>query len=537
MGSAISRQAIDLAAAHILKTAKSAPGTILGANGRPLAPSANYNYRRSGAKRTGSLKNWIPQRLLSRQEEARERERIVERSVDLVNNDPHGAGIADTFATTIIGSGLKPHPIVDHEILGLDKDLARKLQKQQRAIYQSWAPFADAGGRMNFGAIQYLAERNLVQYGEYLILVRMLDDPTRPYSLALQVINPLRLRTPVDLEGKDKIQDGVELGRYGQPVAYWIKKADPSSPTRYMLDTSDNFIRITAKHAHRHKVLHGFICQEPEQVRGMPMLAPSLKMFKDFHDLLDAELVSNIVTAALSYFIEMPTGVDPFGMADSMADTFTPSYTQNNREKVTRYQDVAPGQILYGNKGEKPHMLAATRPGVTFEPFLKTVKKSIALSANIPYPVLFKDVEGVNFAGFRSAMLEAWRTFSYRRSLRGADLCQPIGTMLMEEAWLLGHLDIGEFYPQMHQLTRAEWRGAPKGDIEPYKQAMANIALNNHRLKPKSTCIAELDGDADYLDVFDQIEEEEQLLADKKIPVAGEPSLITDDKEDDNETD
>ena len=83
---------------------------------------------------------------------------------------------------------------------------------------------------MNFGAIQFLVERNLVQYGEYLVLVHMLPDPLRPYSLALRVINPLRLKTPVDrriayASTGPAIHDGIELDDNGAAIAYWIKKS------------------------------------------------------------------------------------------------------------------------------------------------------------------------------------------------------------------------------------------------------------------------------------------------------------------------
>jgi capsid protein len=91
--------------------ALSAP-ILYGANGKPLKPSPAYSYQRTAAKRQGSMKNWIPRRLLGRQQEALERERIVERSIDLINNDPHAAGVVEGFAQTVVGSGLVPQPLI-----------------------------------------------------------------------------------------------------------------------------------------------------------------------------------------------------------------------------------------------------------------------------------------------------------------------------------------------------------------------------------------------------------------------------------------
>jgi capsid protein len=206
---------------------------IYDAHGRPFRKSAGYTYRRTAAQKTGSQKNWIPRRLLSNIEEASEREVIVERSVDLTNNDPHGAGVVDTFATTIVGSGLVPHPSLGPDTLALEKDEIRLIQAQQRGIYQTWSPFADAARRMNFGAVQFLIQRNLMQYGEYLVLLPMMKDPLRPYSLACQVINPLRLRTPSDKSTDRSIIDGVEIDIYGAPVAYWIQKSEIETGKSY----------------------------------------------------------------------------------------------------------------------------------------------------------------------------------------------------------------------------------------------------------------------------------------------------------------
>lgn len=502
---------------------------LFGPDNKPLR-QANYQYSRAASKRTGSLRNWIPKRLQTRTTQIMERERIVERSIDLTNNDPHAAGVVDSFATTVVGPGLVPHPTLDPDVLGMDKETSRRLQAQQRAAYQTWAPFADAGQRMSFGAIQFLVKRCIMQFGEYLVLLPMLTDRTRPFSLACQVIHPMRLKTPVDKVSDKNIRDGVELGSYGEPIAYWIKKADPAAYGRYLADTSANFIRVRAKQGHRWRVLHGFICQDPEQVRGMPFFAPAMKFFRDLNDYLDAELVSNIVTAAFSLFIETAGGTDPYDLAGAFATRTDTGTNADGDEQTTRYQEMIPGQVMYGNTGEKPHPIAANRPGQTFEPFTKVIKKAIAMSLNMPYPVLFKDVENVNFAGFRSAMLDAWRVYSTYRVWLGSGFCQPIFTMLQEEAYLRDMLDVEDFYSRIWNLTRAEWRGAPKGDIEPIKAVKADVLAIQNNLKTRAEAIAERGGD--LRTTFDQLEEEQELMREKGL----DESAMDDSETDAGET-
>ncbi len=501
--------ALQAAAAAVGKNGRP---VLYGANGKPLAPvgAESYQFRRTAARRSGSLKNWIPKRLVSDTQAATERELIVARSMDLAGSDAHAAGILDTFAVTIVGGGLAPHPLLDADMLDMPGDAVDRLRRAQKSIHRDWSPTADAGGRMTFAALQYLAQRCLLLYGEFLFLVPMLaDDPLRPYSLALQPICPLRLKTPLDMSADPNIRDGVEVGPYGEPVAYWIKKASPTGwPT---LDTDANFVRIPARVGRRHNVLHGFIANDPEQVRGMPFFAPAIKLFRDLSDYLDAELVSNIVTAAFSLFIE--TGAaDPSFPAAGLA-TFTGAEAKGDGGTFERrYQELVPGQIMFGDAGQKPHPIAANRPGTTFEPFVKVIEHSIAMSLGVPYPVLFKNLEGMTYASYRSAMLEAWRLFKARRTWLAQAFCAPVWRMLMEEAWLRGDLPVNDYYGRETALTAAEWIGPPKGQIEPVKEVQADILAVQHNLKSREEVM--LEADRDLTATFRRLAAEEALMED-----------------------
>jgi|GEM_PF-6130844 len=122
--------AVNAIAASLAQNKNAKLPVLYGPNGSPLPPlkSANYQYHRATAKRSGTMKKWIPKRLISDQQAALERIRIVERSIDLTNNHPHAAGVVDTFATTIVGAGLNPNPVLDPEILGIEKVKARDIQ-------------------------------------------------------------------------------------------------------------------------------------------------------------------------------------------------------------------------------------------------------------------------------------------------------------------------------------------------------------------------------------------------------------------------
>jgi lambda family phage portal protein len=509
------RNAIAMEIAALAAPGTSRPPVLYSANGNVIMPDSYYSYRRSAAKRTGSMKNWIPKRLFSRQQEATEREQIVARSIDLTNNDPHASGVVDTFATTIAGSGLRPIPALAADVLGLPKDQIRTIQAKQRAIFQKWQRTADASGRMSFGAVQYLCIRSLCEYGEYVMLVHMIDSPHRPYMLALRLINPLRLKTPIDKLNDPNIKDGIELGVNSEPVAYWIKKSSQSPSGGQFPDMSHNFLRVPSFSGHRPNVIHRFVSREPEQIRGMPILAPAMKFFRNLNDYLDTELESNIVASAISMFIELSAGQDPTGVARALASMRETEKTDTGENREIRYEELLGGTIYYGEQGQVPHLLSPNRPGTTFDPFTKIIKKAIAMGVNVPYPVMFKDVDGVNFAGFRSAMLDAWRVFMMHRDWLGEDTCQPIYTMLQEEAWLKGEISLPDFYTNMHALTHADWRGSPKGDIEPVKAIQADVLAIRNNIKTRAESIAERGGD--LRSTMEQLEEEQEMMDERGL--------------------
>lgn len=489
---------------------------IYGPDNLPMRPSGGF-FRRDAAKRTGSLSNWNPRQAHGHAAESMEREAIVSRAMNLVNDDPNAEGIIGTFATTIIGPGLKPAPELDHEVLGITKQKARLIEAKQKAVYKSWAPDADVGERMTDGEIQHLKTRHLFGFGESFEIIYMRKNGPGIFSQASQVINPLRIKTPSDKRTDKNVIAGVKTGKYGQPISYFVKK-----PGASLSDTSKNFIEVPARRGHRWSMLHDFITKDPEQVRGYPILSPAIRFFKDLSDLIGAELTSNVVTAAMSVFIAEETA--PHTLAQNLLAPL------NERPDGERHQDINPGEIWYGSAGQKPHLLSADRPGTTFDPFTKLIKKSIGMATGIPFPVLFKDVDGVSFAGFRAAMLEAWRVYDYHRKRIGQKDCQKKYTMLMEEAWLRGLIPIGDDFPDNRDAyTNAEWYGAPKGDIEPFKAIQADLLKNKAGVKTLDKIIIE-DGGAGFSEVTGKVAEERE-----RLDAAGLGDNGT--QEDDNDTD
>ena len=505
------------------------PPRIVGANGLPITASTDHRYARKSASHDGDLRTWRPRKLYGAEAEARERETIAARAIDLVQSDPHAAGVVDTYATTVIGAGLVPMPSIDREAIGMDKAAARRIQAQQRAVYRDWAPWADAEGMLDFAGIQFAWLRCLIQFGESFTLLPMIDDPARPYALACQVIHPLRVKTPVDRAADGRVTDGIERDATGAVTAVWIKR--PSGGT-LTADTSANFDRVTVRAGHRWRVIHDFVPDQPGAVRGFSKFAPAMKYFRRFDQYLDAELAANVITAAVALFIRTSPGTDPYDLAKNAIWRSDETADDNGDTKLRHYEYWEPGQIMYGNAGEEPTTISANRPGTAFDPFTKRVLKAMAIAVGVPYPVIFKDVDGVSFAGYRSAMLEAWRTYMFHRNRIARGPCQRIYTMLMEEAYLRGALTgVDPFYPRINSICAADWVGPPKGDIEPFKAAQADVAEIAATLNSRQRAAAERG--RNWWNLVDDLAEEDEAMAERGIAATSpeDPGVDPDDPE------
>jgi lambda family phage portal protein len=203
--------------------------------------------------------------------------------------------------------------------------------------------------------------------------------------------------------------------------------------------------------------------------------------------------------------------------------------------ELSCYEDIKPGTVMYGNRNEKPHILESSRPSPNFASFSEFVLRAMAASLDMPYEVLAKDFSKTNYSSARAALLEAWRVFTLYRSWLTRHYCQPIWSMVIEEAWLSGLLKFPsgapDFYDAQSLYTKALWIGPSRGYVDPVKEIGAIVTALENRLTTYSEALAETGRDFD--ETMDEREEEEIRLA-KFTPQPTKPSTFKEQKEANN---
>jgi lambda family phage portal protein len=424
---------------------------------------------RSGAGNSGGLATWTPRRVTWR-EEGRQREAIADRSNDLVANDPHACSLIESISINGVGPGLWPQSKPNWKRLGITEEQATEISEQAEWEFELFNREADARGVSDFYGIQFQNLWSTLINGEFINLPLMLDDPARRYRLAIQTVDPVRMRTPIDFSLSPTIRDGVRLGSLGEPVGYFI--ADPDDGRLLSRLSSSQFQELPPKRGHRPVVIHRFIAKTPEQVRGMGVLAPAMPFFRNLADYLDYELLGAIVAASFPVFIEKSNPYDA-GNLPGIKSVGQPDGSQK------KYQEIAAGQVAYGNVGEKPHILKSDRPGNGFQTFVETVLRGAGAATGMPYEIIAKDFSKTNYSSARAALQEAWRVFELYQDWLVNHYCRVIWEMVFEEAVLRGRirLPVGapNFYAARAEYCAATWVGPERTNVDPVKEMVADI--------------------------------------------------------------
>jgi len=453
----------DFAAIRAAKRqAAAVQNSLLGSRSRAIS--------RTGGGYTNSLAGWSPRRINYR-EEGQQRELIANRSADLVANDPHACSLVEAISINSVGPGLWPQSKPNFKRLGISEEQAAELSDAAEWEFDLFNAQADARGITDFYGIQFENLWSVLVNGEALNLPLMIDDdPNRRYRLALQSLDPRRIMTPTDRIADAAVRDGIRLGTYGQPVAYYIANPDDGDIRQGM--ASNKFVEYPATVGHRPTVFHLYHAKAPEQARGVSVLAPAMSFFRNFADYLDYELMGAIVAASFPVFIEKNSPYDATGVPG------VSSWTDNAGE-TNHYREIPPGTMLYGNPGEKPHLLKGDRPTNSFQIFVETVLRAVGAATGMPYEVVSKDFSKTNYSSARAALQEAWRVFELYQDWLIGRFCRPVWNMVFEEAVLTGRIALPKgapgFYDAMAEYTNCTWVGPERTNVDPVKEMVADV--------------------------------------------------------------
>lgn len=443
---------------------------------RRIVNSGYSHYGASYARK--ALIGWMSHSASADEDIADNIKILRERSRDLYMGVPLATGALKTIRTNVIGSGLMMNSHIDRVMLGLSEEEAQRWQKNTEREWRLWSEDinCDAARMCNFYEFQALAILSTLMSGDCFVALPFITRPNCPYDLKLNLIESDRVCNPSDaFKVVDaSIVEGVEVGKYGEPVAYYIAKNHPGALPRSSKDFKQEWKRVPAfgVKTGRRNILHLMSdIERPGQRRGVPLLAPVIEALKQLGRYTDAELVAAVVSGYFTVFITQDNpqnGLDSMLSGMTGADVSAMTSDQND-------VSLGNGAIVNLAEGEKIETANPGRPNTAFDGFVTAICRQIGAALELPYELLMKNFTS-SYSASRGALLEAWKMFRMRRQWIVNRLCQPVYEEWLSEAISKGRIEAPGFFddPAIKKAwCQADWSGDTQGQLDPVKEATA----------------------------------------------------------------
>lgn len=363
-------------------------------------------------------------------------------------NNSYLAGIADTVANDVIGTG--PRVQLDTGSPELDQVVERLFGRWCNRVY-----FADK--------LRTMRRSKLIDGESFLQFITNRSLPYDEVQLDLRLIEAEMIATPIGLyipntTPEGSIVDGLEFDEDGNIVAYKRLKYHPGS--NYHI-SNFAFDRIEARY-----IVHWFKKIRPAQHRGLSEVASALRLFGDMRRYTSAVIAAAETAADFAAFLKTNAPAADVAEVDPWQ-----SVEIQKRAMVT-----LPDQW-------EVQQLKAEQPTSTYSMFKREILNEVGRCLGMPYNMTALDSSDYNYSSGRLDD-QLWRAnvAVERHELR----CTVLDRVLL--AWADEAAQVGLIPLGAGRIADWEWTWAwdGKDHVDPLKEANATAI----RLASNTTTLA-----------------------------------------------
>ena len=251
----------------------------------------------------------------------------------------------------------------------------------------------------------------------------------------------------------------------------------------------------------RLQMLHIFEQQRPDQSRGIAEMVSALKEIRITKQFRDITLQNAVVNATYAASIEsdLPSAevFQSLGGGDATSAAMN-EYVTNYLSKISEYSGNARNLTIDGVKiphlfpGTKLNLLPAGKGGPLGQNFEASLLRYIAAALGVSYEQLSRDYTQTNYSSARAAMSETWKRMGSVKRIVADRFASTIYRLWLEEAVNKGIIQTlpaaakreGWLYQSMRldAISRCEWIGASKGQIDELKETQAAVLRLQYNL-------------------------------------------------------
>jgi len=449
------------------------------------------------AKSTGPNKNWLASSGTADSEIRAGSKKVRDRIRDLGRNSPYISGAIRRYVANVVGEGNFPQSKVRNPNgIGLNTSFTRRIEDN----FMIWAKDCGVNGD-SLADLQSTWMNNLLQDGEAIIIKSIIDN-----RLKLQVIEPEQLNDLVDgpLPNENLAIKGVEIDKFGKPVAYHIYDSDP----REWFLSSMKSRRVDAK-----SVCHIFHRDRATQHRGISRFASVVMQMFDIGEYTDATMILAKIATAYGVFIETPYSEEWMQGQNTSEDSDSENASQ-------RQISLRSGAINILQPGEKPHFSKPEQPGPVYESFIRANLRAASVGTGMSYSAFSGDYSQGNFSSERQAMLLEKALFRLDCGLNDRRANIPIFEEWLDLEVLTSRISLPGYWNNRAEYSRVKFSRPRQEYINPLQEISAfekEVALGT---RSRTEIIEDRGADTD--DVFNSLSEEKKQLV--KLEILPQPA-------------
>jgi lambda family phage portal protein len=417
--------------------------------------------------------------------------RLRARARDLESNNSWAASYLNLACVNVIGSTGFRHQA---RVRNNDDSLAAPLNKKIHKGWETWAQAPTLDGKFSLTEFSHQLLRTQRRDGE--IFVRLWTGPEFPFGLALEAIDADLVDETLSLApaatGGNEIRQGVEVDRYGRPVAYHVFE------DYYKQGGDRTRVRIPAE-----EIIHLYRPKRVNQSRGVTELLPAMIALRMLDGYEEAELVAaRIAASKMGFFVNKANEDGEAVSADPNAEIF---------------MEANPGQMEKLPMGWEFSAWDPQHPTNAFPAFQKSMLRKVASALGVSYNALCSDLEGVNYSSMRSGLLierDLWRTL---QEWWATAFLQRVYQKWLANALLSGGLRLDSRDPRKYLDVRWGARGWPW--VDPLKDNTATVLEVSAGLGTRTAALAE-QGE-DFEEVIDRLAEEQEYAREMGVDISG----------------
>jgi len=467
-------------------------------NRRKKEKSIKLNQRTYQGANVGRLFSDFSSTSTSADSEIQPNLRILRaRARELSRNDSYVARYLNLMISNVVGkSGIR----ISSKARDDNGTLDISANQQIEAAWKEWCKkgICVANGRMSFLDAQKLFVETLYRDGE--VLVQHIPTNSNKFGYMIRFYEADHLDEDYNdtANNGNAIKMGVEVDSFDKPVAYYMFKDHPYD-TLYA--KTRKHIRVPAS-----ELLHVYLCNRPEQTRGVSPISTAMANIKLLNGYFEAEIVSARTASSKMGFFTSPDGNSYVG--DGIEDSYAP------------VMNATPGTFEQLPAGMNFTAFDPSHPSTAFDSFTKSVLRSIASGLNISYHSLSNDLTSVNYSSIRQGALEDRAAYQIAQQLMIDHMIEPIFKKWLEMAISTGTIKLpiakfDKFFNSTNYIAR-EWAW-----IDPLKEIQANVVGLQNGITTYSDIAAAQGRDAEEL--MEMHQKEKDLMDQYGIKSAYQP--------------